>query len=257
MVELEKSFASVGRNLGNKLFTYAVGSIIAKELDYSLIIPDNALIRRKGIVGLFPYKSIYRKEVNTPVLTICDGGMQKETVNGVIQQGRGKKIKLTGYYLKYENIKPYKDHVRDLYSNLYEDFAEPGSAIILLRNSTIDPTFTLPDKYYLDQLEGLNFNKLYISFDHFDRHRNLIDKLAKYNPILLDLDILELFKKITTMETIVASQGTFSFWASFLSNAKTIVWPVTKIGPNKTSDPNVNLIVDDQDRYNFIDVNNG
>ena len=58
------------------------------------------------------------------------------------------------------------------------------------------------------------------------------------------------------METIIASQGTYSFWTSLLSNAKTIIWPVTELGPNKTTDPNVDLVVNDEDRYKFIYVDN-
>jgi len=257
MVEITQNFATAGRNLGNKLFTYAVGSIIAKELGYTLKIPPSSYIQRGGQNQLFPLQGIKRKEVTHPVLSVCDRGMQQKTINGVLEEGKEKKIELPGYYLKYENIKQHKNYIKKLYSTLVEDFTEEGSTVILLRDSNIDPTFKLPNSYYIQQLEKLNTTKLYISFDHYDRHKDLIDQLSKYNPILLDLDILELFKKITSMETIISSQGTYSFWTSLLSNAKTIIWPITELGPNKITDPNVNLVVDDEDRYKFIHINNG
>lgn len=257
MVEITQDFATAGRNLGNKLFTYAVGSIIAKELGYTLKIPSSSYIQRGGQNKLFPFQGTKRKEIHQPVLSVCDGGMQQKTINGVLEEGKEKKIELPGYYLKYENIKQHKTYIKELYSTLVDDFTEEGSTIILLRDSKVDPTFKLPNSYYIQQLEKLNIRKLYISFDHYDRHKDLINQLSKYNPILLDLDILELFRKITSMETIIASQGTYSFWTSLLSNAKTIIWPITELGPNKATDSNVDLVVNDEDRYKFIYVDNG
>jgi len=256
MVEITEDFISAGRNLGNKLFTYAVGSILAKELGYSLKIPTSSYIRRGEQLQLFPFQSTKGIEVHQPVLSVCDGGMQQKTINGVVEEGKNKKIELPGYYLKYENIKHHKDYIKKIYSSLIEDFTEVGSIVVLLRDSRVDPTFKLPNSYYIQQLEKLNVKKLYISFDHYDRHKDLINQLSKYNPVLLDLDILELFKKITSMETIIASQGTYSFWSCLLSNAKTIIWPITKIGPNKITDPNVDIVVNDEDRYKFTYIDN-
>ena len=80
---------------------------------------------------------------------------------------------------------------------------------------------------------------------------------------MIDGDIIEVFSEITSFNKIIASQGTFSFWACFLSSAEKIYWPITNDGPNsgKNSDnpvfnTYVNLIVDDEDRYEFINVEN-
>jgi hypothetical protein len=94
---------------------------------------------------------------------------------------------------------------------------------------------------------------------------SLNDKLDKKDTVivLLDLNIIDLFKEITSHNTIIASQGTFSFWACFLSNADKIYFPITNDGPNsgKNSDKPVfkdyvNLIVDDEPRYEYINVPN-
>ena len=83
--------------------------------------------------------------------------------------------------------------------------------------------------------------------------------LEKYNPIYLESGILDIFSEITSFNKIVACQGTFSFWASFLSNADKIYWPTTNDGPNSNNDVFanfVNLKVDDEDRYQFIPIKN-
>jgi hypothetical protein len=131
----------------------------------------------------------------------------------------------------------------------------------MLRSSNHDGSFVLPDSYYLNIISQETFDNLYISFDHINKHQSLISKLEKYNPKLIDGDILDVFSEITSFNTIIAAQGTFSFWACFLSNANKIYWPITNDGPNsgKNSDnpvfnSYVNLTVDDESRYELINV---
>ena len=131
----------------------------------------------------------------------------------------------------------------------------------MLRSSNHDGSFVLPDSYYLNIISQETFDNLYISFDHINKHQSLINKLEKYNPKLIDGHILEVFSEITSFNTIIAAQGTFSFWACFLSKANKIYWPITNDGPNsgKNSDnpvfnSYVNLTVDDESRYELINV---
>jgi hypothetical protein len=252
MVEITKDFASLGRNLGNKLFTYAVGRIIAEKLQYKLVLPDNCKIQRNGIVEDFPYYSLDGNMVNDPELYVCDRIMSENGIDFVIENGIGKKVFLDGYFPRYDYIKKYKETVKIYYKDLILDNDGKNDVIILLRDSNCDGTFKLPDHYYLNILDKLNFDNLYVSYDHAEKHKTLFDTLKeKYNPIFLDMNILELFKYITQKNTIVASQGTFSFWSCFLSNASKIYWPIADIGPNLPS-WGMNLNVDDEDRYEQI-----
>jgi hypothetical protein len=133
----------------------------------------------------------------------------------------------------------------------------------MLRSSNHDGSFVLPDSYYLDIIKNETFESLYIAFDHYHKHSGLINKLESYNPKLIEGNILEVFTEITSFNKIIAAQGTFSFWACFLSEAEKIYWPITNDGPNsgKNSDNSVfntyvNLVVDDEERYEFINVEN-
>lgn len=256
MITITDSFASAGRNLGNKLFTYALGRILSENLNLNLKIPDNSVIKRGSVVEEFPFYGIYNKiSITDPVVYVSDSSLYELGLPNLIASSQNSGIFLDGYFLKYNYIKDYKNTIKSIYSKLIETASVDNDVVIMLRNSNIDHTFALPDSYYLDILSKLNFDNLYISFDHYDKHKKLIEELkTKHNVILLDLNIIELIKKITSFRTIIACQGTFSFWASFLSHAKTIYWPLTTIGPNKNSDPNVNLTVDDEDRYVFISI---
>jgi hypothetical protein len=153
--------------------------------------------------------------------------------------------------------------VKEYFKLLVNPKRETNDMVIMLRNSRIDGSFVLPDEYYLNILEKETFDNLYISLDHVDKHPSLLKKLEGYNPKFINEKILELFSEITSFNKIIAAQGTFSFWACFLSNADKIYWPITNDGPNsgKNSDKSVfkdyvNLIVDDEPRYEFINIPN-
>jgi hypothetical protein len=255
MVTVTNEFASHYRNLGNKLFTYGVSKIIADAHGYKLEIPNPSYIQRNGIIDLFPFHSNDGIRINEPFYYVSDRSMSELGIETIIEQSKCKNTLMDGYFIRYENIKNYKDKLSNLYETLIESPDNKNDVIILLRDSNADSTFKIPDDYYINILEKRTFDNLFISFDHYHKHQSLISKLEKYNPILLDLPILELFKLITSKKIIIGCQGTFSFWACWLSSAEKIYWPLTTKGPN-LGDWSVNLTVDNEERYVFINVDN-
>ena len=255
MVTITDSFASAGRNFGNKLFTYGVSKLIADEYGYKLIIPENSTIQRNNIFQPFPYQGNDGLIIENPTYYVSDGSMVDLGFEEILKNCENKNIHMDGYFLKYENIRTRKNIIKNYYKDLIGEKDESNDVIILLRDSNNDATFKLPDEYYLEILSKTKFEKLYISYDHLHKHQTLINKLSIYQPVLLDLNIIDLMKYITTKKTIIGCQGTFSFWSCFLSNAETIYWPLTNKGANSI-DRHVNLTVDDEDRYHFIKVNN-
>lgn len=253
MITITNQFASYARNFGNKLFTYGVARIISEQLNYKLIVPDNSKIQRSGIVMDFPYPSIDGKAIEEPEFYVCDRLMSENGIDFIIEQGNNKKIILDGYFLKYDYIQNYKTNLQNYYQNLILPNDNKKDVIILLRDSNHDSTFKLPDEYYINILQNLSFQNLYVSYDHKHKHQSLFAALTKYDPILLDMNIIDLFKFITQKDIIIAAQGTFAFWSCFLSNASKIYWPITDIGPNCNSWC-VNLTVHNDNRYEMINI---
>ena len=266
-----KHFSSPKKNFGNKLFIYAGCRIISDMLNYDLISPDNALVRRENNETgtyedqIFPFKSVLgRQRVDNPTKVISDHDIISfQSIENLIKHFPNHKFVNQCYFSKYDYIKPYKDMVKEYFKLLVKPKRETNDMVIMLRNSRLDGSFVLPDEYYLNILEKETFDNLYISLDHVDRHQSLLKKLEVYNPKFINEKILELFSEITSFNKIIAAQGTFSFWACFLSNADKIYWAITNDGPNsgKNSDKAVfkdyvNLIVDDEPRYEFINVPN-
>lgn len=260
-------FSTYKKNFGNKLFIYSVSRLIADKLGYNLIVPQNALIRREELsVGtyveqFFPFSSITdRISVNSPAVVIDDTTVLfHDTVDKLVEFSNGKKVISMSYFSKYDYIKPYKEEVRSFLSILKTEKRKSNDLVLMLRNSRDDGRFVLPDDYYLNILENEDFDNLYVSFDHIYQHSSILQKLSKYEPKLIEGSILDVFKELTSFDKIIACQGTFSFWVCFLSEASKIYWPLTNDGPNSNNvhfKQHVNLKVDDEDRYEFINVEN-
>lgn len=261
-------FSSPRKNLGNKLFIYSACRIISELLGYELISPENALVRREDTKNgqykeiLFPFKGVKGNIVDNPIKVIQDGDIiHLGSIENLIQSYPNHGFINQSYFSKYDYIKPYKNKVKEYFKSIVKDKRGNNDLVIMLRSSNHDGSFVLPDSYYLNIISQETFDNLYISFDHINKHQSLINKLEKYNPKLIDGDILDVFSEITSFNTIIAAQGTFSFWACFLSNANKIYWPITNDGPNsgKNSDnpvfnSYVNLTVDDESRYELINV---
>jgi hypothetical protein len=258
------SFSTFRKNLGNKLFMYAIARIASDILECNLILPENPLVRRDLFHLGYQNEKFWmegisnRKNIDGSKVTLDDRDMEHyKNIEKFIEANPNSPIEILGYFTKYEYIKPYKEKIKLYYQSYIRPKRNNNDIVIMLRDSTQDARFVLPDEYYIDLLENENFDRLYVSFDHCHKHNTLFEKLKKYNPIYLESGIQTLFSEITSFNKIIACQGTFSFWACFLSNAETIYWPMTDDGPNSNNEKfigGVNLVVDDEDRYKFINL---
>jgi len=255
-------FKSPGIMLGNKLFIYTLCRLLAEETGYDLQTDMVTLVRSdsKEPNRVIKFDDCPGKMVDDVVHRFDDTVFISKTIKQFAKELLEKNVGAisTGYYARYELLQPYKDKVKHMHQALFSnhELRNDDEVVMMLRDSHIDTTFKIPSDFYLSALEQIKFNKLYITCDNPARHTFLINKLKHYNPIVLGGDALEQMNHIINFRTIVAAQGTFSFWSTFLSKADKIYWPVTTMGPNKRTDTMVNLFVNDEDRYISIPVNN-
>jgi hypothetical protein len=262
-------FSSYRKNLGNKLFIYACSRIMSDILNCDLICPENPIIRKEIFKTKeyceqkFPFGSIIRGSKPPKEFKVIEDSdlIYFKNIKNIIDSHPNHGFVIKSYFSKYDYIKPYKDSVREYFKSITSPKRNDGDMVIMLRDSHRDKSFKLPDDYYLKIIEREDFNQLHISFDHEINHLSLLNKLSKYNPIIIDGNIIEVFKELTSFDKIVSCQGTFSFWVSFLSSADKIYWPITIDGPNSginsinpVYNTYVNLLVDDEDKYQHIKV---
>ncbi len=109
----------------------------------------------------------------------------------------------------------------------------------------------LPFEYYSGILDNQSFDRLFIITDcPGDPFLKLFDS---YHPKIISGSLMDDFNIVRSASRIVLSTSTFSWWAAFLSDAAKIYFPNPGYGiwgPKYK----VNLIVDDESRYEIIPV---
>lgn len=261
MVTFNSPWNQVG--IGNHFFIYTYMRLIAENLNYKLLSEPMLFSERNGThpQNFYQFKNIENGIDNTGNEKYCidDGFANRfENVDNISEYFKDKNfhIESCGYYQKYPYWKKYKNKVKGFYDDFILKEKKPSSSIAIhLRNSYQDPTLKLPPDYYVNAIERVEGDKVYLFADNFNRHTETLEKLKPYTPILMNLDVPSSIREITTFDKIICSQGSFSFWASFLSNATEIIWPITKTGPNKTADNwSIDYVIDDEPRYTFVTV---
>jgi hypothetical protein len=240
---------------------------MSELLNYNLIVPENSYIGKINKENgnefekvLFPYTSITdRLSFTDNVVELNDESLNGSDIETFVKNINGNKIYSKCHCSNYNYIKPHKSLVREILKDLIVPKSHENDILLFLRKSRRAHTYRLPDSYYLNILENESFDKMYLSVDDIDRHYNLYQNLKKYDPIILEGDILENFKKATSFNKMICSQGQFAFWAAWLSDADKIYWPITNAGPNAGPEVHrhhLNLKVDDEERYTFINIEN-
>jgi len=240
--------------LGNNLFQYAFGRILAEELNYKMFckqIPDfpNAIPTTPGMVHMYPEKEIPGHIVDVPSLTT--------------ERRLDQKLVLSGFFQRYEYYKNHKEKIKEWFKLERKDIGQTENDIIMhirlgdnVSTFADNNPFIMPPEYYEKALENTTFDKLYICTDSPDH--DFVKKFSKYNPVITGQSAINDFKILGSFNKIIMSQSTFSWWAAWLSDATEIYTPVPQPGNNKLINewsigrPDIATFVDDEPRYKYI-----
>ena len=260
--------------LGNNLFQYALGRIIAESLDYPL--QASAIDGFNGTFdivktseetyagGLMPHNYI---KFSNQILKINNEPVSIKDINAGNPVFRKQGVTLDGWFQRYEYYRDHKGKIRQWFKIDDLDVGQTvNDAIVHLRmgdcilgDLAADP-YVMPFEYYEAALNTTEFDRLYICSDpetlNHPMFESYMEKFSKYNPTLLKGSAIEDFRAIKSFNKIIMSQSSFSWWAAFLSNASEIFSPVPMPGPHghewSIDSPGVAIFVDDEDRYKYI-----
>jgi len=237
--------------MGNNLFQFAMGKILAEELDQ----------------GIDSYKGQFSDSI------LCDGIIQSQTTSrhttttltGNIVNLDSKPpgdIILDGYFQRSEYYLPHRDKIKQWFALPESDF-EPNEKDIILHIRRSDFGWDcnngmLPLAFYGDILENGDYDKVYITGgcshagESKDIDNQVLKYFEKYNPIYVDESPIDTFRMIKKFKTVVQSMSTFCWWACFLSDdVKQVYTPIVNEG-YWTKDGDVDLRIDN-DKYIYID----
>jgi hypothetical protein len=208
--------------LGNNLFQYALGRILAEEMEYELStrpLPFPATKDRvEGSSYSSPEMTILRYHIDIPAL-IAD-----KTKRAII---------LDGWFQCYKYYAPFWARIRHWFSlstpPIYPININNDDLLIYVRLGDIYAAgWTLKYVFYKTAIEMARPKRIFICSD--STNHPFLEQFNEYAPVILtrdtifDLNIARLFKKI------VLSCSTFSWWAALLSEAAEIYFPLAEEG---------------------------
>lgn len=245
----------IGR-LGNNLFQYCLGRIMATELGFDLIAEPI-----EGFPNAISWKQsrdsyLFRKRV------LLKG--HRLNLAAILADRRRRRIALKGFFQRYEYYRPYKELIRAdwLGPEIPPRFPDDELTISIRAGDIwqqqtqrwIHPDYVaLPFSFYERILERGNWNKVHVISE--DRDDPMAQKIAtRYEAEVYSGSVLSDFTLLRSSSNIVLSVSTFSWWAAWLSNARRVFVP--RVGLfDPAVRPDVDLQVDDEDRYENVAVN--
>jgi hypothetical protein len=233
----------IGR-LGNNLFQYAVGRIVAQHHGLALdcrqsrhaihiSVPPptlenlafhfpNAPLRMPGLCVDAPVES---HEV-TP-----DGPWNGQSLDlqSILADKTPRQIRLAGYFQRFEYFAPYSAEIRQWFCFKHVTVPVKIRANDILVNIRRGSDWgslgwVLSSSYYDRVLSGLpNPGRFFVCGIGIDDE--VRERLKKYRPAYFSGTPMEEFAFITLFNRIVLSNSTFAWWAAFLSHATEIYAP--------------------------------
>lgn len=247
--------------LGNVLFQYCLGRILASKLHCNL--------QAQEILGFKNAVSV--RNTWWPTIT-----HRTEVLNGqavhfdrIMKNKKDRRILLKGHFQRYEYYKEYKEAIRKDWLYLPDSgaFAEEDITIhirsgdLWAKNRPDPPNDGQrppPFSYYEKILTSRPWGKVHVVTENKDDPMAL--KLAnRFSGTLHHGSVIEDFQFLKSSPNMILSVSTFAWWAGWLSNAKRIYFPMCGFWHPQfyAEDPTnlgINLIVDDEDRYIYQEL---
>ena len=245
---------------GNNLFQYFLGRCIAKEKGYSLTFKytNNQPNSVKKENDFFIFNGLKLPTHIEGVVNEKDDLLFKSHIFdwGECLKHDGS-ITLKGYFQNYEFYKEYKKFIlKEIfkYNNINNIEQEDDSITLHLRLESY-PWIT-PISFYINILKEKEYKVIYVVTDS-PNHKHIKKLKSMFNIKVISNTPKDDFNFLCNSKNLIISQSTFAWWASFLSKAKNIYFPVINdynsngIWYNQPK-RNIDLFVNDEERYKRI-----
>jgi len=236
--------------LGNNMFQYALGRILAEEKNCNLNV--------EGIESLtqyFPNAVNITNKLELKGTTLYLGYNSKEkTIQHVDMSeafNHDGPIRLEGFFQKYQLYETYFEKIKHWFSYEESMFNKPTDDDLVIHYRlgdyiTLNWNLLPEDFNEVIKSENIYYNKCYIITD--DPQNALSQRLKTItNATILKQDELQDLTFMKYASKMIISHSSFSWWSAFLGNQKKVYVPLSKYRETClwSDDPaidNVNLI---------------
>lgn len=263
-------------HLGNNLFQYALGRVLAEELDLAfncVAAPERPgfanVERASGVVDRLwrltdafadvPL-SLPGRTVTQPEYRHVTGEQLHWNGHGInlpwlLRHAHDYRIVLRGYFQRSEYYVPYRERIRRWFAlRPVAGELRPGPRDIVLHlRRAYDMRVLnrlLALDFYEQILEGHAFERVYVCGLGLDDATH--SRLARFKPVYLDLDATATLRLLQHASQIAIANSTFSWWGAWLSDATRIFYPRPTRGLWSPERPEIALEVPEA-RYCYVD----
>ena len=210
---------------GNQLFVCVKAALVARANDLSIRMPSNGLVR-------------FRSD---PEASSVPDDAKRRQING----DEAELDSNVHYHLKrgyYQDVRHFNDN-KEIITNEILDLPalekRPKNEVVLhVRldgfNHNGHNSHIIHPRWYAGILDSLTFDKLYVVMDsksgriwrrQHGSKKKYLEHFERFEPTIVSNDAVSDFEFIRSFDTIVSSNSTFCYWASFLSEASKIYMP--------------------------------
>ena len=227
--------------LGNKMFQYCLGRILATEFGWSLRAAALDGFARTG-------DAVHGARYSGPPVEVTDDGFD---LPSLLSDRQPRKIRLRGYFQKHAVYRPYQSIIREwLDLGCTGTEPAPGDAVVVnvRRTDYVELGWALPFAYYEEAIRKSKARRVIIVTDA--PGDPFFRSFASFKPRFFRGSPIAQFAFMTSARALVMSQSTFSWWPTFLGNMENVFCPIPVRGiwaPDSTA---VDLI--EKDRFHCI-----
>lgn len=227
--------------LGNNLFQYALGRLLAEQLGFEL--------RAEPIPG-FPNTAQQvrgaRYEGPEDVLT----GQQIDLA-GVLANRRPRRIVVDGWFQRHEYYRPFRDRIREWLqfdASIRVPDESPGVVVNVRRTDYVQLGWALPFSFYKAALDRLNVDGETIWIVTDDCRDPFFRQFGR-SVRFFQGTALEQLLFMSRARRLVMSQSTFSWWPTFLGDPETVICPDPSFGAWLTEGEARDARLTERDRF--------
>lgn len=212
--------------LGNNMFQYALGRILADDKNYNLRVPDMQRLAEH-------FKNVNeitdKKTVESNILNIGYDSTSKHIQNVDMQEALTHQggINLKGFFQKQQLYYNHRDKLKEIFKLDDNTNVDPQDLVVHIRlgdyvvlNQHLHPVV------YFEIIKRIEYKNCIIITDQVDHPfihsitQSIPNCTARQNSMMEDFKILLSAKKL------LISQSSFSWWASFLGEQDKVYVPL-------------------------------
>jgi hypothetical protein len=233
--------------LGNNLFQYSLGRIIAEELGFAL--------QADPIPGFPNTAQAVTGAAHEGSEQILSG--QRIDLANVLADKSPRRVILDGWFQCHELYRPYRGRIREWLAidpSVQAPDVEPGIVVNVRRTDYIQLGWALPFSYYEQAIERLlpsSGGSLWIVTD--DPADPFFWQFRRWKPKFFNGNPLEQILFMTRAPRLVMSQSTFSWWPAFLAERQDVACPLPSFGCWAVGSTEYDIDLIDRNRFECIE----